>query len=114
MEIVFCIQTAIESEQTESSIVAWMLNEERRESMSQGQANYRDLREELTDVHAALGDAVVRKLIKDLIREEYQIAQEILTEPEITSIDTGTIQKKVDDVVSRIWDWVKRRREIPQ
>ena len=82
--------------------------------MPQRQTNYRDLKEELEDVHAALGDAEVRKLIKGIIREEYQIAQEILTEPEIASIDTSTILTKVDDVVSRIWDWIKRRREITQ
>ena len=80
--------------------------------MPQRQANYRDLKEELTDVHAALGDTEVRKLIKGIIREEYQIAKEILAESESASIDTGTILTKVDDVVSRIWDWVKRRREI--
>ena len=82
--------------------------------MPQRQANYRDLKEELKDVHAALGDTEVRKLIKRIIREEYQIAQEILTESESASIDTGTILTKVDDVVSRIWDWVKRRRQITQ
>ena len=43
--------------------------------MPQRQANYRDLKEELEDIHATLGDAEVRKLIKGIIREEYQIAQ---------------------------------------
>jgi len=82
--------------------------------MPQGQANYRDLKEELKDVHAALQDAEVRKLIKGIIREEYQIAQDILTEPEIAAIDISTILTKVDDVVSRIWDWIRRRRERTQ
>ena len=82
--------------------------------MPQGQANYRDLKEELKDVHAALQDAEVSKLIKGIIREEYQIAQDILTEPEIAAIDISTILTKVDDVVSRIWDWIRRRRERTQ
>jgi len=82
--------------------------------MPQGQANYRDLKEELKDVQAAIGDAEVRKLIKDIISEEYQIVQDILTEPEIASIESGTILMKVDDVIVRIWDWIRRRREITQ
>ena len=75
------------------------------------ETNYGDLRQELAQIRDALKDKDTRTLIKDIVREECLIAQDIAKEPQVAAIDIVSILMKVDHVVSRVWDWIRRRRE---
>lgn len=63
----------------------------------------------LAELKQQLKDAKVKAILKEVIVEELKLAKEIHdTHPQFA---IGDILPKVDDIISRIWDWIMQRRK---
>lgn len=68
-----------------------------------------DFQNLLTELKGYLQNTQIKSLIKEVIEQEILLAREI--KESYPQLAIGDILPKIDDIVSRIWDWIKQRKK---